>query len=214
MSITDLLQADQRIFVGAASNEPVSLLEELQTETLPQNLRFIQFPLGGMNSTDFTSFSPTASVETFFMTPALAKAEDPDRVLFKPMQMRWVYDYLCKDIDVAMIQVARDRMGTLRLGPNTDFIGAVLTSADVVLAELNTNIVAPAGAPMIPEGRIDLLVESARSVPEMAPAKIDAAATRIGTLVAGLIEDGDCLQTGIGAIPAAILGQLDDLSMG
>ncbi|MEE2784394.1 MAG: acetyl-CoA hydrolase/transferase C-terminal domain-containing protein [Pseudomonadota bacterium] len=210
MSITDLLQADQRIFVGAASNEPVSLLEELQTETLPQNLRFIQFPLGGMNSTDFTSFSPTASVETFFMTPALAKAEDPDRVLFKPMQMRWVYDYLCKDIDVAMIQVARDRMGTLRLGPNTDFIGAVLTSADVVLAELNTNIVAPAGAPMIPEGRIDLLVESARSVPEMAPAKIDAAAARIGTLVAGLIEDGDCLQTGIGAIPAAILGQLDD----
>jgi 4-hydroxybutyrate CoA-transferase len=29
-------------------------------------------------------------------------------------------------------------------------------------------------------------------------------------LVAGLIRDGDCLQTGIGAIPAAILSQLSD----
>ena len=38
----------------------------------------------------------------------------------------------------------------------------------------------------------------------MAAPNIDEAAQSIGKLVAGLINDGDCVQTGIGAIPAAI----------
>ena len=46
--------------------------------------------------------------------------------------------------------------------------------------------------------------------PRATPPKIDAAAKEIGCLVAGLIRDGDSLQTGIGAIPAAILSQLND----
>jgi 4-hydroxybutyrate CoA-transferase len=44
----------------------------------------------------------------------------------------------------------------------------------------------------------------------MASPKLDDVSLKIGERVAGLIRDGDCLQTGIGAIPAAILGQLTD----
>ncbi|NKB97004.1 MAG: hypothetical protein GKR90_00680 [Pseudomonadales bacterium] len=205
----DLLSRGQRIFVGAASNEPLSLLQALQASGVPDDLRFIQFPLGAMNSTDFTAFADTTSVETFFMTPTLAKAEDTSRVFFKPMQMRWVYDYLMQDVDVALLQVARDQHGVLRLGPNTDFIGAVLGSAKTVLAELNTSLVAPAGAPQIAESKIDYLFESDRQIPEVPTPKIDEAAATIGGLVADLINDGDCIQTGIGAIPAAILSRLD-----
>lgn len=206
----DFLQPGQRIFVGAASNEPLSLIEHLADGPLPDDLRFIQFPLGAMNRVDFTALSDTSSVETFFMTPALAKAAAPERVFFKPMQMRWVYDYLSADVDVALLQVAYDRAGVLRLGPNTDFVDAVLGSAKVVLAELNRAIVAPAGAPMIARSKIDLLFESNRALPQMLPPEIDATAATIGKLVAGLIHDGDCIQTGIGAIPAAILSQLTD----
>jgi 4-hydroxybutyrate CoA-transferase len=205
----EFLSRGQRIFVGAASNEPLSLLQNLQTSGVPEELRFIQFPLGAMNSTDFTAFSNTASVETFFMTPTLAKASDTSRVFFKPMQMRWVYDYLLQNVDVALIQVARDRHGVLRLGPNTDFIGAVLGCATTVLAELNNCIVAPAGAPQIAPSQINYLYESEREIPEIPIPNIDEAAATIGALVADLINDGDCVQTGIGAIPAAILSRLD-----
>jgi 4-hydroxybutyrate CoA-transferase len=55
-----------------------------------------------------------------------------------------------------------------------------------------------------------VLIANDVSAPALAPANIDDAAQEIGRLVAGLIRDGDCLQTGIGAIPAAILNQLTD----
>ena len=44
----------------------------------------------------------------------------------------------------------------------------------------------------------------------MTAPEIDDSARKIGQLVAGLISDGDCIQTGIGAIPAAILNELAD----
>ena len=199
----------QRIFVGGSSNEPTGLLQALSEAPLPADLHFVQFPIAGFNSTDFTRFAPDAHMTTFFMSPDLREAV-PERLHFLPMQMRAVYDYLASDIDVALVQVARGRDGKLRLGPNVDFAEAALASAKVVIAELNSAFTAPAGGMPIDPNRLDYVFESQRPLATMSPPKIDAAAEQIGKLVAGLINDGDCIQTGIGGIPAAILSQLGD----
>lgn len=204
-----LLKPGQRIFVAGSINEPTALLEHLGAQSLPRDLEFVQFPLAGYNQVDFTSWNDTASILTFFMTPTLARA-DRSRVHFLPMQMRAVYDYLSRDIDIALIQVARDAAGVLRVGPNVDFVDAALASAHVVIAELNHAIVAPAGCPQIAPTRIDWLLESNRPLFSPEPADVDETARRIGGRVAELVADGDCIQTGIGAIPAAILGALAD----
>jgi len=201
--------AGARVFVAGSVNEPTALLQALADTPLPEGLHFIQFPLPGYNRTDFTRIAPQAHMSTFFMTPDLREAE-PGRLHFLPMQMRWVYDYLASDVDVALIQVARSADGRLCLGPNVDFTQAVLGCAKTVVAELNSAFVAPAGAVPIEEGRLDYVLESSRRLHEMPRPKIDEAANRIGELVADLIEDGDCLQTGIGGIPAAILNRLGD----
>ncbi len=207
--VVSKLSPGQRIFVAGSVNEPTALLDELKVSSLPDDLHFIQFPLGGYNQTDFTALSPSSQLTTFFMTRHLLGA-DPERLHFLPMQMRAVYDYLCERVDVVLVQVARDVAGRLRLGPNVDFLGAALASSAVVIAELNTSFTAPAGCPLIAQKNIDLLIESDRQLFELPEPAIDAAATRIGKQVASLIQDGDCLQTGIGAIPAAILQQLGD----
>ncbi len=204
-----LLQPGQRVFVGGSSNEPTGLLDHLRDQALPADLEFIQFPIGGLNDVDFTAFNDTARLTTFFMTPTLREA-DPERLHFLPMQMRWVFDYLASHVDVALLQVARDRDGALRLGPNVDFVDAVLRSADTVIAELNHSFVAPAGAPRINPERIDLVFETERPLTPYGTPAVDEVAAQIGAHVAGLIRDGDCLQTGIGAIPAAILSRLGD----
>jgi 4-hydroxybutyrate CoA-transferase len=204
-----LLQPGQRIFVSGSCNEPTGLLDELRSLDLPERLHFMQFPIGGYNQQDFTAYGPESTFTTFFMTPHLANAA-ADRLQFLPMQMRRVYDYLSRDVDVVLVQVARGADGRLRLGPNVDFLGAALAGAAVVMAELNTAFVAPAGCPIIDESAIDLLVTTERPLYQMAPVTPDSAAEAIADLVANEIADGDCIQTGIGGIPAAILARLFD----
>jgi 4-hydroxybutyrate CoA-transferase len=143
------------------------------------------------------------------MSSALAAA-DSSRVHYLPMQMRTTYDYLGSKVDVYLLQVAYDHEGRLRVGPNVDFHDSVLAQGPIVIAQLNPTLVAPAGSPLINPALIDAMFESDELAPALAPANIDEAAQAIGGLVAGLIRDGDCLQTGIGAIPAAILSQLSD----
>ena len=207
--VLDVLRPGQRVFVAGGMNEPAALLAHLSQLALPEHLHFVQFPIGGLNVTDFTALNDSAELTTCFMTPAL-KSAVPERLHFLPMQMRWMYDYLSRDIDVALIQVALDAEGELRLGPNVDFLDAVLGSAEFIIAELNRNFVASAGCPRIGPDRIDVLFESDRPLPELLPPEIDPTSAQIGANVAALIQDGDCIQTGIGAIPAAILQQLTD----
>ncbi|MFU8817148.1 MAG: acetyl-CoA hydrolase/transferase family protein [Pseudomonadales bacterium] len=213
--VAALLRSGQRIFVAGSSNEPTGLLNVLRAMALPDGLHFIQFPIAGYNQQDFTGYGPGARFTTFFMTPHLRDA-DPARLHFLPMQMRRVYDYLSRDVDVVLIQVARGADGRLRLGPNVDFVGAALGCASIVIAELNGSLVAPAGCPTIEPADIDLLVSTERALEHVAAARPDAAAEAIAALVAQEIRDGDCIQTGIGGIPAAILARLvskNDLGM-
>ncbi|MDP6374919.1 MAG: acetyl-CoA hydrolase/transferase C-terminal domain-containing protein [Pseudomonadales bacterium] len=214
-----VFDAGQRIYVAGSSNEPSTLLamlaEAASRGSLPRDLHFVQFPLGRFNRCDFTAWHDSYQMTTVFMTPHLRGAA-AGRLHFVPMQMRSVYDYLSRGIDIALLQVARDRDGVLRLGPNADFTGAILDSDALIVVELNEGIVAPAGCPAIDEARIAQLCTSQRPLHSTEPPEIDEAAAVIGALVADLIEDGDCVQTGIGMIPAAILKSLEaknDLGM-
>lgn len=202
-----LFAPGQRVFIAGSSNEPTGLLRAMAELELPERLNFVQFPLPGLNAVDVTAWNNSATLTTFFMTPTLAKA-DAQRVHYLPMQMRAVFDYLAEDLDVCLLQVAYDRDGVLRLGPNVDFAAAALSAAKVVIAELNRGIKAPLGCPRIESTQIDYVFESERTLAAIPAPKIDAAALTIGKLVAELVNDGDCIQTGIGAIPAAILNEL------
>ena len=127
----DLIKPNQRIFVAGSSNEPTALLAEVQSMELPEHLEFIQFPLAGFNTIDFTQFNETSNLTTFFMTPSLRQA-DPSRLHFLPMQMRSVYDYLKQGVDVVLFQVAYDQHGNLRLAylpPATEGSGCCFSSA-------------------------------------------------------------------------------------
>lgn len=195
--------------MAGSSNEPTALLEKLAATDLPKGLHFIQFPLAGYNQCDFTRFGPDTLFTTFFMTPHLREV-DPTRLRFLPMHMRAVYDYLSSGVDVVLLQVSRNAAGELCIGPNVDFAQAALGCAGTLIVELNRAFVAPAGCPVIDERRIDHVFESNRPLFQLAAPRIDASARRIGELVSELICDGDCIQTGIGGIPAAILARLGD----
>jgi 4-hydroxybutyrate CoA-transferase len=62
----------------------------------------------------------------------------------------------------------------------------------------------------VPLSRVAAFAHTDRPLVEHTPSEPTAVEQRIGELVAALVEDGSCLQMGIGAIPDAVLARLGD----
>ncbi|MDR1005526.1 MAG: 4-hydroxybutyrate CoA-transferase [Bacteroidales bacterium] len=111
--------------------------------------------------------------------------------------------------NVAMIQVCPpDEHGYVSLGTSVDATLAAVEMADTVIAVVNPKVPRAFGDAMIPMRMIDVFVDD--DTP-LIPAHISLPTeqeAKIGKFCAELIEDGACLQMGIGAIPNAVLAQL------
>lgn len=112
-------------------------------------------------------------------------------------------------INVAMIQVSSpDKHGFVSLGTSVDATLAAIECADYVIAVVNKNVPRAWGDAMIPLSMINFFVEDNTPLEEAHFSTPDEVETAIGKHCANLIEDGACLQMGIGAIPNAVLAQL------
>lgn len=111
--------------------------------------------------------------------------------------------------DVAMIQVSTpDEHGFVSLGTSVDATRAAVEKAKTVIAVINKYVPRSFGDAIIPLSDIDIFVEDDRPLIEAPFAEPNETELAIGRHCAELIEDGACLQMGIGAIPNAVLAQL------
>jgi acyl-CoA hydrolase len=111
--------------------------------------------------------------------------------------------------DVGLVQVSPpDSGGMVSLGIGVDYVADALPHARTLIAEVNHQMPATAGAARLRLSAFAATVETdrrLREVPARAPDAVDRA---IGELVAELVEDGDTLQVGVGSLPNAILSAL------
>jgi len=113
------------------------------------------------------------------------------------------------DINVVMVQVSPpDRHGYVSLGTSVDATLAAIETADTVIAQINKHVPRTWGDAQVNVRDIDMFVEHdaplfAHENPPLTD--IDKA---IGKNVANLVEDGACIQMGIGGIPNAVLAEL------
>ncbi len=114
-------------------------------------------------------------------------------------------------IDVVMLQVsAPDAHGRHSLGLANEYLLAALDSARVVLAEVNDQVPWTHGARCLRADEMQLRVNASYAPPSAAVPPIGPREQAIARHVAGWIEDGATLQTGLGAIPEAVLSELGD----
>ena len=112
-------------------------------------------------------------------------------------------------VDVAMIQVCPpDKHGYVSMGTSVDATLAAVQTAKTVIAVINPNVPRAWGDAIIKLSDIDIFCEDNTPLIEAKPAQPSEQDIQIGKNCAGLIEDGACLQMGIGAIPNAVLSQL------
>ena len=111
--------------------------------------------------------------------------------------------------DVAMVQVCPpDAHGYVSLGTSVDATLAAVEVAKTVIAVVNPNVPRSFGDAMIPMSMIDIFVEDNTPLRPAHFSQPNEQEVAIGKYCAELIEDGACLQMGIGAIPNAVLAQL------
>ena len=112
-------------------------------------------------------------------------------------------------VDVALVQVTPpDENGICSLGISVDYTLAAVKNAKRVIAQVNDQMPRTCGGGNVRVEDIDLFVKHSSPILELTPPKIGPVEEAIGNYCASLINDGDTLQLGIGAIPDAVLSFL------
>jgi 4-hydroxybutyrate CoA-transferase len=127
-------------------------------------------------------------------------------------------------VDVTMCQLSPpDREGYCSFGISVDYTKPAAEASKIIVAQINKNMPRTRGDSSIHVSKLDYIVEYDEPLLELRSEKTSATRTEkeqyvakitaemdIGHYCAELIEDGACLQLGIGAIPDAVLPFLEE----
>ena len=113
-------------------------------------------------------------------------------------------------LGAALVNVSLpDEQGRVSLGTSVDCSVAAIESAQVVIGVVNPHVPFAYGD-LIPLEKFDYLVQDDTPLVTAAFAEPTPTEVVIGRNCAALVEDGDCIQMGIGALPNALAAQLVD----
>ncbi len=111
-------------------------------------------------------------------------------------------------LGAALVNVSLpDAEGRVSLGTSVDCSYAAIQTAELVIGVVNPNVPFAFGD-LVPLEAFDYLVEDDAPLVTAAFAEPTPTEMLIGKNCAALVEDGDCLQMGIGALPNALASQL------
>lgn len=210
--LTDLLAPGLRVFVPTMSGESALLAEELAAD--PGRARGVTFCgaiFPGIDRTDYLALHPQACIESPFMSPSVRRGLAEDRARLLALDYRALARHLreAPPFDVAIAQLTPpDADGWCLPGLAVDFMPLVWSRAKRRAAHLNPRLPRIASSFRVHVSEIDVAVEAARAPLTWAEPACGEIESRIGAHVAGLVNDGDTLQFGIGSVPVALAGAL------
>ncbi len=148
-------------------------------------------------------------VNTLFISENVRSAVNTGRADFTPCRLSEVPLLFRKGVlplDAAFIHVSPpDEHGFCSYGVEVGVTKAAAETAHMVIAEINSKMPRTLGDSFIHMSKIDYCVDANYPLPEFSNQESGPLYEQIGKHVAGMIDDGDCLQLGIGAIPNGVL---------
>jgi acetyl-CoA hydrolase len=150
-------------------------------------------------------------VNTLFISDNVRLAVNEGRADFTPMFLSEIPKAFktVLPVDVALIQVSPpDDHGYCSFGVEVGVTKAAAQAAKIVIAEVNQQMPRTLGDSFIHVSKITHAIPVDYKLPEMQMGSTSEIAVQIAKHIAALIPDGATLQTGIGAIPDAVLHQL------
>ncbi|WP_124067989.1 acetyl-CoA hydrolase/transferase C-terminal domain-containing protein [Clostridium sp. E02] len=211
------IKSGDRVVIGHAVGEPVKLVDSMVDYAVAADLRDIEiFQQVDMGH----SLYAQPGMEKHFRENSLflgAKTRDcvnSGRGDFTPCYFYQAPDFYrnIKQPDVVLATLSLpDEDGYCSFGVSCDYTKPAAEVEEAkLIAVLNPNMPRTLGDSFIHVSEIDVIVEDDTPIPELGLPKVGDVEMAIGEHVASLVNDGDCLQLGIGAIPDAVLKFLGD----
>jgi itaconate CoA-transferase len=223
------VESGQRVAMGMALAEPPAILAAIAARAEAGEVDEVK--LFYFHSTPHAAMTvlryelmDSIRPHCFFLGPverallARGEAEGRKTIAFVPGAFSQAPRLMCEraPMDVFVTAVSpMDRHGFFSLGTSNDYGSALVKSARRVIVEVNRHMPRVRGG-MIHISEIDGLIENDTPLFENPVRDRAPEDEAIGRIVAGLVDDGACLQMGIGALPDAVctaLAQQRDLGV-
>lgn len=212
LDLSRFLKPGDRIVWGQACGEPQTLVEALiaQAEGIGR--------LSAFTATSFSSLLTPEAASRFALSSmgaigTLRTLTAAGKLGIVPCHVSQVGPMIAQGLigcDVAFVQVSpADADGNHSFGLISDHVQAMVKQARVVIAEVNEQVPYTHGE-KLPAARIHCAVQVSRTPVQVPAAKIGPTDEAIARHAAAYIGDGAVLQTGVGAVPDAILRLLRD----
>lgn len=212
IDLSQYLRRGDRIVFGQACGEPTTLVEALiaQGGAIGDLSAFIATSFSGLFTPETSDAFALSSMGAIGALRSMTKA---GKLQVIPVHVSHVGPLIAGGVigcDVAMIQVSpADAEGNHSCGLISDYVRAAVAKARVVIAEVNDRVPYSPGE-TIPASAIDVVVHVSRTPVEVAGGKVTETDEAIAHACAAYIGDGAVIQTGVGAVPDAILRLLGD----
>ncbi len=208
-----VVKSGDRVFLHSVAAAPARLIEALTARA--GELRVVE--IVSIHTEGPAPYAAPEHAKSFrlnalFVGPNVRKAVEEGRADYLPVFLSEVPQLFRAGIlplDVALVTVSPpDRHGYCSLGVSVDVARSAVQTARTVIAQVNPRMPRTHGDGLIHLDAIDYLVEVDAPLPELRPHTLTETEIAIGRHCAELVDDGACLQLGIGAIPQATLAAL------
>jgi acyl-CoA hydrolase len=163
-------------------------------------------------------YIPKFTINSWFFSGDLRKAFKHGNISFIPNHLHFAgvrrADHIRPNIFVGNC-TPPDKHGFISLSLSNVYEKQMIEHADIVILEINPNFPRTFGDLEIHQNDIDYFVEVDYDVPLLPDLDPNENDIKIGKHIANLINDGDCIQLGIGGIPNAVaLALMDKKDLG
>lgn len=204
-----MVKSNDVITVGMAASEPYAFLMNLhkiagQVENVTVTNCLPTVPGEYLSNPEyFRSFR----VDSWFYTPLLRKLQETGQVSFIPNNLHFAgakrKAAVHTNIYIGSASMP-DENGMIALSCSNVYECEIAREADIVILEISPNIPRFHGDLSLRFDEVDYFIETDYFLPEIPDVVPNEKDRAIGHFIADRIDDGDCLQIGIGGIPNAV----------
>ncbi len=209
------IASGNRVFIHSVAGAPQRLIKAMTARSGElRDVEIVHIHTEGEAPYAAPEHRGSFQTNAMFVGPNMREAVHTGRANYIPVFLSEVPALFRRNIlplDVALVTVSPpDKHGFCSLGVSVEVSRAAVECAKIVIAQINPNMPRTHGDSMVSIGKINYAIEVDDAIPETPAPKMSDVDRAIGKNVASLVDDGACLQMGIGSIPNAVLDALKD----